>query len=149
MLTWMPLLSGSWPFAHRDLVDQRDAPVPEAGVVRLPYDRDVTDGIGTGRGDKAGTFWFRVIGQVPSRLGLAVTDQLSEEPDCRLGITLVDELDGNGVRSHPTTLAYANDVLSWRYLRGGPSLSARRAGPLLTPLARTRLRGLIPRHCAR
>jgi len=67
-------------FAHRDLADQRDAAAPESGVVGLPYDRDGTDGIGTTRGDEACTVWFRVIGQVPSRLGLAVTDPLNEDP---------------------------------------------------------------------
>ena len=38
---------------HRDLVNQRDAAAPESGVIGLPYDRDVTDDIGTVRGDKA------------------------------------------------------------------------------------------------
>jgi len=48
-----------------------------------------------------------MIGQVTPRLGLAVTDPLDEEPDSRLGITLVDKLDGNVGNAHSTTLAYA------------------------------------------
>jgi hypothetical protein len=34
---------------------ERDAAAAESGVVGLPDDRDVTDGIGTARGDQAGT----------------------------------------------------------------------------------------------
>ena len=48
-----------------------------------------------------------MVGQVPPRLGLAVTDPLAEEPDGRLGITLVDGLDGTAGNAHSTTLAYA------------------------------------------
>jgi len=92
---------------HRDLVNQRNAAAPEAGVIGLPYDRDVTDDIGTVRGDKARAVRFRVIGQVRPRLGLAVTDPLDEEADGRLGITVADGLDGNVGNAHNTTLAYA------------------------------------------
>ena len=55
---------------------QRDAALPESGIVGLPYDRRVSDGSGTARGNKAGTVWFRVTCQVPSRLVFAVTDDV-------------------------------------------------------------------------
>jgi hypothetical protein len=90
---------------HRDLVNQRDAAAAESGVIGLPYDRNVTDDIGTGRDDQARAVRFRVIGQVPPRLGLAVTDPLDEEPDDRLGITLIDELDGNAGNAIARTMA--------------------------------------------
>jgi hypothetical protein len=47
-----------------------------------------------------------VIGQIPSGLGLAVTDPLDEEPDGRLGITVVDGLNGNAGNAHGRRLAY-------------------------------------------
>jgi hypothetical protein len=50
---------------HCDLVDQRNAAVPESGIVGLPYDRDVPHDIVTVRGDKAGAFRFCVISQIP------------------------------------------------------------------------------------
>jgi hypothetical protein len=62
---------------------------------------------GTVRGDQARAVWFRVAGQIRPRLGLAVAYPLDEEPDGRLGITLVDGLDGNTGNAHSTTLAYA------------------------------------------
>jgi len=92
---------------HGDLVNQRNAAAPESVVIGFPYDRDVTDDIGTVRGDKAGAVRFGMIGQVTPRLGLAVTDPLDEEPDGRLGITFVEGLDGNVGNAHSTTLAYA------------------------------------------
>src|ERR1700733_3101830 len=93
--------------AHRDLVDQRDAAAAESRVIGLPDDGDVTDGVATARGDKADPVWFQMPGQVPPRLGLAVTDPLAEKPDGRLGITLTDELDGDAGKFHDATLAYA------------------------------------------
>jgi len=54
-----------------------DAAAPESGVIGVPYDRGVTDDIGTVRGDKARAVWFRVIGQATPRLGLAVTERFS------------------------------------------------------------------------
>jgi hypothetical protein len=93
-------------------VDQRDAAAPESGVIGLPDDRDVTDGVKTARRDKADSVWFHVLGQVPARLGLAVTDPLAEKPDGRLGVTLIDELDDNAGKSHGTTLAHPAMVRS-------------------------------------
>jgi hypothetical protein len=90
-----------------DLMNQRDAAAPEAGVVGLPHDRDVADDIGTAGRDQARAVRFRVIGQVPPRLGLAVTDPFDEEPDGRLGITLVDGLNGNAGNAHGRRLTYA------------------------------------------
>ena len=60
-----------------------------------------------------------MIGQVPPRLGLAVSDPLDKEPGDRLRITFINELDGNAGNGHSTTLTYRTDVLSWR-CRGGP-----------------------------
>ena len=48
-----------------------------------------------------------MVGQIPPRLGLAIAYLLDEEPDGRLGITLVDRLNGNAGNAHSTTLAYA------------------------------------------
>ena len=62
-----------WP-GHGDLVQQRDAATPESGVVGLPHDRHVTDDTGIAGRDKARAIRFRVLGQVPARLGLAVSD---------------------------------------------------------------------------
>lgn len=69
---------------HRDLVNQRNAAAAESGIVGLPYDRDVTDDVGTVRGDQARAVWFRVVGQIRPRLGLAIAYPLDEEPDGRL-----------------------------------------------------------------
>jgi hypothetical protein len=92
---------------HGDLVNQRNAVAAESGIVGLPYDRDVTDDVGTVRGDQARAVWLRVIGQIRPRLGLAIAYPLDEEPDGRLGITLVDGPDGITRNAHSTTLAYA------------------------------------------
>jgi hypothetical protein len=73
----------------------------------FPYDRDVADDVGAVRGDQARAVRFRVVGQVSPRLSLAVDDPLDEEPNGRLGITLVDGLDDNAGNAHSTTLAYA------------------------------------------
>jgi hypothetical protein len=56
----------------------------ECGIVGLPYDRDVTDDVGTVRGDQARAVWFRVVAQIRPRLGLAIAYPLDEEPDGRL-----------------------------------------------------------------
>jgi hypothetical protein len=67
----------------------------------------VTNDVGTVRGDQARVVRLRVIGQIPPRLGLAVTHPLDERPDGRLGIALVDGLDGDAGNARSATLAYA------------------------------------------
>ena len=62
-------------------MDQRNAAVPESGEGGFPQDRGVTDDVPTVRGDKASPLWFCVIGQITSRLGLAASYPLDEEPD--------------------------------------------------------------------
>jgi hypothetical protein len=47
---------------HCDLVNQRDAAAPESGIAGLPHDRDVSDDIGTARGDQARAVRLCVIG---------------------------------------------------------------------------------------
>jgi hypothetical protein len=64
-----------------DLVNQRNAAAPESGIAGLPYDRDVTDDIMTACGDEARAVRLCVIGQLPSRLGFAITYPLDKEPD--------------------------------------------------------------------
>jgi hypothetical protein len=60
-----------------------------------------------GRGARLSWLQLGVAGQIPPRLGLAITSPLDEEPDGRLGITLIDGLDGNVGNAHGTTLTYA------------------------------------------
>jgi hypothetical protein len=67
-----------------------------------------------------------VIGQVPSRLRLAVTDPLTEEPDSRLGITLANasllaHCQAAGSRNHTELFSVISDVI-------GRTPLARRAG---------------------
>jgi hypothetical protein len=116
-------------------VDQRDAAAAESGVIGLPEDRDVADGLSTARRDQADPVRFHVPGQVPPRPGLAVTDPPTEKPDGRLGITLIHVLDGNTGKSHGTILAYATERLSLE--RGHRHwLSPARVGKAVTiPLA--------------
>jgi hypothetical protein len=92
---------------HGELVNERNAAVPESGEIGLPHDRDIADDIVTVRGDKTGAFRFRVIGQVPASLGLAVTNPRGEEPDGRLEVTFINGLDGNAGNAHGTRLPYA------------------------------------------
>ena len=47
---------------HRDLVNQRNAAAPESCIVGLPHDRDITNNIGTVRGDQAHAARLCVIG---------------------------------------------------------------------------------------
>jgi hypothetical protein len=47
---------------HGELVDQRNAAVPEPGEIRLPQDRDITGDVITVHGDKAGARRFAMIG---------------------------------------------------------------------------------------
>src|SRR6516164_8579365 len=74
---------------------------------RTPARPDVTNDVGTVRGDQARIVRLRVIGQIPPRRGLAVTHPLDERPGGRLGIALVDGLDGDVGNAHSATLAYA------------------------------------------
>ena len=89
------------------LVNQRNAAAPESGMAGLPHDPNVSNDVGTVRGDQARVVRLRVIGQIPPRLGLAVTHPLDERPGGRLGIALVDGLDGDAGNTRSTTLAYA------------------------------------------
>ena len=92
---------------HCDPVNQRNAAAPESGMAGLPHDPSVSDDVGTARGDQARVVRLRVIGQIPPRLGLAVTHPLDERPDGRLGIALVGGLDGDAGNARSATLAYA------------------------------------------
>jgi hypothetical protein len=74
---------------------------------RTPARPNVTNDVGTVRGDQARVVRLRMIGQIPPRLGLAVTRLFDERPDGRLGIALVDGLDGDVGNAHSATLANA------------------------------------------
>jgi len=92
---------------HTRLVDQRNAAAPEAGIVRLPHDRDVSDDSVTMRGDKARTCRFGMIGQILARLALTITHPLGEEPDRRLEVIFAYRLDTETGNDHTARLPYA------------------------------------------
>lgn len=66
---------------------------------------DVRYCVPTVRGDKASPLWFCVIGQITSRLGLAASYPLDEEPDGRLE-GLPGNLDAVSVRVRPFRAAF-------------------------------------------
>lgn len=100
-----------WP-GNGDLVNQRDAAVPEYGVVRLPPDRDDADDIVIPHGDEAGSAASGVVGQVLAGGGLTVTDPFDKELNRALKIVLTDRLDDHIRNAHGTRLTRHHSALS-------------------------------------